>query len=844
MQEDWRFKESPHVAIGGLRSYAGTQLRFRTNAGDDLALGSLCIASNAAHEPLVGAKKDALVHFAAMFSDDLINGARMNRHRARQHMSTLIADMQARGAPADMENFVIDTVKKVYPTSIITIQTSELIHVRGRRSVAFDTITDGLWEDTEYLDTLIAERNHEQLVAEQTVRAIVGRCEQPPMSRYLVVDSMNVQLVFDDIDTWFIERCAHILADVLQKRVLEHALKARETFLRSITHQLRTPVHGVLATSELLAEELTLRDTLIPSEIVYDAGYSSSRENATSMLSTITSSGRELMSTINNILKLNRWNDLGYSEEMRVEAYNFDNLETDLHDDITESSTISDYEHIFLFFDNRLPPGIVSSIDSDLLRECLTCLVHNALIFTTQGSVNIRFSIEGDSFQVDVIDTGCGIKEIDYTRIFEAYEKGDSNTRGAGLGLTLAAKLASKMRGVVELVLSEVGVGSHFRARFVLPDIHQQKDKISVAHEHLPKAYHSLSFSLKNPSFQPFADFLNHRGFIHAKSPEDAFLIIEHTDDVEAFRTLLHTTSPQQVILCLVAAGVSCTPLEQVARERSVIFCPGPFLTNRLDQLLLQANNTFQMLKTRPSLALTNKNSATGSDVVTPSLVAPTIITQIPTKKDPERFANSLPSVLVVDDNEINLHILRVFCEKRGMPHVMATDGHKATEAYQSAQDKAPINLILMDLQMPNCDGIQATEQIRALEAKAAVISNRKPSVIFMVTGQDSADDRHRSAMAGADEFYVKPVTIKMLDVAIKRYFKLFKPGQRNEEQKQGRPSSPVEPSSREGEQEKADERTEGNIGKKRDYSPVGARTTNRDLQTRDDLDQAIKMPG
>ena len=820
MQEDWRFKESPHVAIGGLRSYAGTQLRFRTDAGEDLALGSLCIASNAAHEPLVGAKKDALVHFAAMFSDDLINGARISRHRARQHMSGVIAEMQARGAAADMEDHIVDAVRRLYPSATITIQTpdSEVIHVRGRHPVAYHDITDGLWEDTEYLDTLIAERNHEKLAAEQTIRAIVGKCEQTPNSRYLVVDSIDVHLVFDDIDAWFIERCAFILSTVLQKRVLDHALRARETFLRSITHQLRTPVHGVLATSELLAEELALRDALVPLEIAHNTAYTTSRENATSMLSTITSSGRELMSTINNILKLNRWSDMDHTDKLRVAAYNLDNLEIHLYDDITESSTISDYEHISLFFDNRLPRGIVSSIDSDLLRECLTCLILNALIFTAQGSVHVILTMEGNTFHADVIDTGCGIKESDHNRIFDAYEKGDNNTRGAGLGLTLAAKLASKMRGVVELVSSEVSAGSHFRASFVLSDITAlpQHDGACTGSDFLPKAYFPLASSTNSPSFQPFANFLNHRGFALAESHKDAFIVIQHTDDVETFRQLLSTTSSQQVILCLVPARSCCTLLEQVAKERSVIFCPGPFFTSRLDQLLSQANDACRLLKTRPSLpevTESNGTTETVSDIGSLSMIAPLIIPQIPIKKDPERFANSLPSVLVVDDNAINLHILRVFCEKRGMPHVTATDGHKATEAYQSAQDKEPINLILMDLQMPNCDGIQATEQIRALEAKAAVISNRKPSVIFMVTGQDSPDDRQRSAMAGADEFYVKPVTIKMLDVAIKRYFKLFKPGVRNEKLKQDRRSSSVESSRQAGEQDSGDDKAEQNVG-------------------------------
>lgn len=79
---------------------------------------------------------------------------------------------------------------------------------------------------------------------------------------------------------------------------------------------------------------------------------------------------------------------------------------------------------------------------------------------------------------------------------------------------------------------------------------------------------------------------------------------------------------------------------------------------------------------------------------------------------------------------------------------------------------------------MPNLDGADATSKIRALESQAAVLG-RKPAVIFMVTGQDSPSDRHRSSDAGADAFYVKPVGIKALDAAIAKYFRKFRPGGR-----------------------------------------------------------------
>lgn len=81
---------------------------------------------------------------------------------------------------------------------------------------------------------------------------------------------------------------------------------------------------------------------------------------------------------------------------------------------------------------------------------------------------------------------------------------------------------------------------------------------------------------------------------------------------------------------------------------------------------------------------------------------------------------------------------------------------------------------------MPECDGIQATEQIRHIEANASVFSNRQPAVIFMITGQDSAEDRQRGEAAGCDAYHVKPVGIKALDQAIKPYFRHTTPGVKN----------------------------------------------------------------
>jgi CheY-like chemotaxis protein len=108
-----------------------------------------------------------------------------------------------------------------------------------------------------------------------------------------------------------------------------------------------------------------------------------------------------------------------------------------------------------------------------------------------------------------------------------------------------------------------------------------------------------------------------------------------------------------------------------------------------------------------------------------------------------------------------------LYCEKRSIPFLSAMNGHEAIAQFEAAsQTQDPIDLVLMDLQMPVCGGLEACASIRVTEARMAL----KPSVIFMITGQDSPNDRTLSTEAGADEFLVKPVSLKLLDRHILRH--------------------------------------------------------------------------
>lgn len=308
MENDWRFKNSPQVAQGGLRAYAGTQLRCKADDGEEICLGSLCVASQKSQPPLSAGQQDVLVRFADVVTSELVNHSREARKRRRLHMAQLLGECRT-DSPKDAEVQILEIIRNVYPSISVEIRESSggIIEFPDKSCIAFDEIyQDGLWEDVELIESLIRTKNHTVLETKQTIRAIVHPCPTYLGTKYIIVASSLVQYVFDDVDSEFIGNCAKVLRQITQEYRLKEALKAKETFSRGITHQLRTPIHGILGSCDLLAEELA---ALGPHDAVNGAEGMAGVPVGLSALNTIRDSGRELMSTINNILKMNRWAD-------------------------------------------------------------------------------------------------------------------------------------------------------------------------------------------------------------------------------------------------------------------------------------------------------------------------------------------------------------------------------------------------------------------------------------------------------------------------------------------------------------------------------------------------------
>ncbi|KAK8169104.1 hypothetical protein BKA80DRAFT_253389 [Phyllosticta citrichinensis] len=761
MLNDWRFNQSPPVEFDGLRAYGGATLRCTTESGESLALGTLCVAADVETE-LPPDKQAALVQFADILSAEIVNRSRQARQRQRQLMNDRIAQVKRQASPENVEELVLQALKDEYPMARVTLHDSDddVIELENRESVTFGDFEDGLWEDSELLDTLILTRNHEELSSDSTIRAIVTRCRKKPHPRFLIVASKKVQLVFDDVDSWFVQACGDILFDCYQEQLLDDAINAKDLFLRSVTHQLRTPIHGVIASVEMLAEELSSKAVTgfvkgpqgITSRV--DTEFAS---RAGLYLTSIRSAGRELMSTINNMLMLNRWAESSRSMKP-AGLHELNELEAAVLHSISQIAS-EDEGSTSIIFDNMLPAGCGVIIDIALLKEALKALILNAIQATPDGSIHIVISATQDYsvLQFDIYDSGYGISRESQERIFGAYEKGNTHSRGVGLGLTIASKIANAMNGCVYLVSSDSGQGSHFRAEFHNPGFAcptSREAPIEPKTPPLQKLYYIIpTGEAPTPLVKHFVSYLEHRNYQKSDQSQGALSVVSFTEDESRLHSYLGQVDDNAVALCLIPCRVRANQLRLPHHDGRIMFIEGPFLSTKLREHLKKVDTLLYNIRegTPPRTGSQPNGYPQGLDEVLHRKLR---------ISDPVR-------ALLVDDNAINLRVLKMYCEKRRVPYALAMDGNEAVSHYTSNLLTTPFNLVLMDLQMPNCDGIEATRRIRAFEQDTGLA----PAVIFIITGQDSPGDKSDCKNAGVDEFFVKPMSIKTLDSGIDQYF-------------------------------------------------------------------------
>lgn len=503
---------------------------------------------------------------------------------------------------------------------------------------------------------------------------------------------------------------------------LARAARLKDEFLAGMSHELRTPLNAILGLSEVLLEEV----------------YGELTEDQRESLSTIEQSGKHLLDLINDIL------DLSKVESGRMELEITSIPVRSLCD--SSLSFVKQQAHSKkIGLSCQIAEGLTEiEVDPRRIRQVLVNLLSNAVKFTPDGgAVQLQVSVDafGETIAFSVTDTGIGIAPENINKLFQPFVQLDSSLSrryaGTGLGLALVRRIVELHGGSVA-VESEVGIGSSFT--ITLPWIS------------------SNSLQSRFPgdeSAQPTPLNIQQVMIVEDSEPA-ANLLVRYLQELGA-TTLIHPmaegaveiaarTQPTVILLDIllpdrsgweVLAQLKANPMTQhipvivvsVVDERSRALELGA------TECLLKPISR-QQLQQALNRVLT---PATPSDEQKALVIAPA--------QSPE-----FPLILLAEDNEANISMLTKYLQVNGLQVILARNG---LEAIQMAKQYKP-DLILMDIQMPEMDGIEAMYRIRA-DASLAEIP------IIALTALAMPGDREKCLAAGAAEYMTKPVSLRQL---------------------------------------------------------------------------------
>ena len=513
------------------------------------------------------------------------------------------------------------------------------------------------------------------------------------------------------------------------KAAAEAAASAKADFLANMSHEIRTPLNAVIGMTALLVDTHQTREQRQFSEV-------------------IRSSSEHLLTVIEEILDFSKME----AGRIQLEARPFA-LRRTVEESLDVVALKASQKQIDLVY--SIEPGTPVALigDSARLRQVMLNLLSNAIKFTERGEVALHVCSRacGEKYEIEISvrDTGIGITPEELGRLFRAFSQADvSTTRkygGTGLGLVISKGLVEKMDGRI-WAESKPGTGSTFRFTFTA-----RLGTVDQTDSGMPSAIPSLA----GRRVLILDDNDTNRHIVMAYIHEWGMLGVESADAREALR-IIETEGPIELgLIDLEMPGMDGISFQKKAQElvglRSIL------LSSRMDGLdearRIGANFCAVLNKPiKPSLLYDAILSAVGSPVPVP---APSSVSGF----DIELAIRHPLQILVAEDNATNQFVVRSLLTRFGYKPDFVGNGRLALEMI----GRHSYDLVLMDVQMPEMDGITATKHL--LDRAGQLPRPR----IVATTANATEDDRQVCFDAGMDDYLSKPISLEKLKQVLLR---------------------------------------------------------------------------